>query len=135
MEGSRDVGAQLFCTMLRAAGAECRLVCSLQPLPFAITAKTSTPVKPKRVDFVPYSETRAGISGDESSGSAVLEAFSSAGESETAIGKLQRIKSKLAARPGRGTDAVSEAARYIPSMKPIPKSNSKLGTEVVLRVV
>ncbi|KAI0541908.1 hypothetical protein GGR58DRAFT_527709 [Xylaria digitata] len=33
--GSRDVGAQLYCALLRAAGVEARLVCSLQPLSFS----------------------------------------------------------------------------------------------------
>lgn len=32
LEGSRDMGAQLFCALLRSAGVEARLVCSLQPL-------------------------------------------------------------------------------------------------------
>ncbi|KXJ86318.1 hypothetical protein Micbo1qcDRAFT_168666 [Microdochium bolleyi] len=32
LEGSRDIGAQLFCALLRSAGVEARLVCSLQPL-------------------------------------------------------------------------------------------------------
>lgn len=43
MNGSRDVGAQLFCAMLRAAGVETRLVCSLQPLSFV----TGGPTLPK----------------------------------------------------------------------------------------
>ncbi len=34
LQGSRDVGAQLFCSLLRSAGVEARLVCSLQPLSF-----------------------------------------------------------------------------------------------------
>ncbi|KAI1821313.1 Rad4-domain-containing protein [Xylaria intraflava] len=34
LSGSRDVGAQLYCALLRAAGVEARLVCSLQPLSF-----------------------------------------------------------------------------------------------------
>ncbi|KAI5866249.1 Rad4-domain-containing protein [Durotheca rogersii] len=34
LRGSRDVGAQLYCALLRAAGVEARLVCSLQPLAF-----------------------------------------------------------------------------------------------------
>ncbi|KAF3761859.1 hypothetical protein M406DRAFT_12798, partial [Cryphonectria parasitica EP155] len=34
LRGSRDVGAQLFCALLRAVGVETRLVCSLQPLSF-----------------------------------------------------------------------------------------------------
>lgn len=43
MNGSRDVGAQLFCALLRAAGVETRLVCSLQPLSFV----TGGPTLPK----------------------------------------------------------------------------------------
>lgn len=34
LKGSRDVGVQLFCALLRSAGIEARLVCSLQPLSF-----------------------------------------------------------------------------------------------------
>lgn len=34
LKGSRDVGAQLYCALLRSAGLEARLVCSLQPLSF-----------------------------------------------------------------------------------------------------
>ncbi|XP_044719090.1 rad4 transglutaminase-like domain-containing protein [Hirsutella rhossiliensis] len=32
LQGSRDVGAQLYCALLRSAGVRARLVCSLQPL-------------------------------------------------------------------------------------------------------
>ena len=39
LEGSRDIGSQLYCAMLRAAGCEARLVCSLQPLPFQPSQK------------------------------------------------------------------------------------------------
>ncbi|KAL8705320.1 MAG: hypothetical protein Q9201_001566 [Fulgogasparrea decipioides] len=45
-EGSRDVGAQLFCALLRSAGVETRLVCSLQVLPLTTAAKGATPQKP-----------------------------------------------------------------------------------------
>ncbi|KAH8666671.1 hypothetical protein BX600DRAFT_380276 [Xylariales sp. PMI_506] len=34
LKGSRDVGAQLYCALLRSAGVEARLVCSLQVLSF-----------------------------------------------------------------------------------------------------
>ncbi|ROW01350.1 hypothetical protein VMCG_05889 [Cytospora schulzeri] len=44
LSGSRDVGAQLFCAALRAAGVETRLVCSLQPLAFV----PGGPTMPKR---------------------------------------------------------------------------------------
>ncbi|KAL8789744.1 MAG: hypothetical protein Q9213_000995 [Squamulea squamosa] len=46
LKGSRDVGAQLFCALLRSAGVETRLVCSLQPLPLIVTGKAITPQKP-----------------------------------------------------------------------------------------
>ena len=45
LQGSRDVGAQLFCALLRSAGVETRLVCSLQALPLVATAKGITPQK------------------------------------------------------------------------------------------
>ncbi|KAM0723805.1 hypothetical protein Q7P37_000795 [Cladosporium fusiforme] len=49
LEGSQDTGNQLFCAMLRAAGVEARLVCSLQTLPFANPPpKSSTPQKQKK---------------------------------------------------------------------------------------
>ncbi|KAH6681217.1 DNA repair protein rhp41 [Plectosphaerella plurivora] len=43
LQGSRDLGAQLFCAMLRSAGLECRLVCSMQPLAFVSWAPTWKP--------------------------------------------------------------------------------------------
>lgn len=53
LKGSRDVGAMLFCALLRAVGVEARLVCSLQPLSFvpggptlAKPRKVYTPSKP-----------------------------------------------------------------------------------------
>jgi len=66
-EASRDVGAQLFCALLRSAGVEARLVCSLQVLPFTSTIRASTPVKPRPAFTVKYPDTRTGIS-DEDSG-------------------------------------------------------------------
>ncbi|ESZ92525.1 nitrilase [Sclerotinia borealis F-4128] len=46
LKGSRDVGAQLFCALLRSADIETRLVCSLQPLSFT-TGGLSMPKPPK----------------------------------------------------------------------------------------
>ncbi|PSN73679.1 Rad4-domain-containing protein [Corynespora cassiicola Philippines] len=45
LQGSQDIGAQLFCSMLRSIGVETRLVCSLQCLPFASAAQPDTPQK------------------------------------------------------------------------------------------
>lgn len=45
--GSRDLGAQLFCALLRSVAVDTRFVCSLQVLPFSAVAKGQTPEKPK----------------------------------------------------------------------------------------
>ena len=47
ISGSRDLGAQLFCALLRSVAVDTRLVFSLQPLPFSGVAKGMTPEKPK----------------------------------------------------------------------------------------
>lgn len=41
LKASRDVGAQLFCALLRSIGVEARLVCSLQLLPFQPAPKVT----------------------------------------------------------------------------------------------
>ena len=41
LRASRDVGAQLFCALLRSKGVEARLVCSLQLLPFQPAPKVT----------------------------------------------------------------------------------------------
>ncbi|KAF7553227.1 hypothetical protein G7046_g7156 [Stylonectria norvegica] len=46
LQGSRDVGAQLYCALLRSAGVRARLVCSLQPL--TCTSGGPTLAKPKQ---------------------------------------------------------------------------------------
>lgn len=55
LEGSRDFGAQLYCALLRSAGVEARLVCSLQPLAFAASGKG--PVMPKSTPTVSRHQT------------------------------------------------------------------------------
>lgn len=42
LRGSRDLGAQGFCALLRAVNVEARLVCSLQPLDFTSTSAVET---------------------------------------------------------------------------------------------
>lgn len=43
LQGSRDIGAQLYCSLLRSVGVRARLVCSLQPLSFV----SGSPTLPK----------------------------------------------------------------------------------------
>ena len=48
LEGSRDVGAQLFCALLRSCGVDARLACSLQVLPLTTASKGTTQKKSER---------------------------------------------------------------------------------------
>lgn len=48
LKGSRDVGAQLCCAILRAVGVEARLVCSLQPLSFLSGGPTLPKPRPTK---------------------------------------------------------------------------------------
>ncbi|KAJ5776464.1 uncharacterized protein N7511_001475 [Penicillium nucicola] len=66
LQGSRDFGAQLFCTLLRGVAIETRLVCSLQTLPFSGTVKDMTPPKPKP-QYIVISSDDPGSSTDERS--------------------------------------------------------------------
>ena len=67
LEGSRDIGAQLFCALLRSAGVDARLVCSLQPLPFTDAGKANTSQKVKPDHIIEEMGNRPGTS-DEDSG-------------------------------------------------------------------
>jgi len=49
--GSRDLGAQLFCALLRSIAVDARLICSLQVLPFSGVTKGLPPEKPKSKYF------------------------------------------------------------------------------------
>jgi xeroderma pigmentosum group C-complementing protein len=54
LKGSRDVGAQLFCALLRSVGVTARLVCSLQSLPFNFAAVTKGAMPQKSQPRVIY---------------------------------------------------------------------------------
>ena len=58
LEGSRDVGAQLFCAMLRAAGVDVRLVCSMLPLPFQPSHKMTLPQVMHNSSRLPHERSR-----------------------------------------------------------------------------
>lgn len=66
LEASRDVGAQIFCALLRSAGVETRLVCSLQPLPFNVTGIPATSSNKEPTISISRANALASASGDES---------------------------------------------------------------------
>jgi xeroderma pigmentosum group C-complementing protein len=59
LQGSRDLGAQLFCALLRSVDVDTRLVCSLQPLPFSRVARGMPMPKPER-EYIVLSEDEIG---------------------------------------------------------------------------
>lgn len=75
LRSSRDTGAQLFCAMLRSAGADARLVCSLQPLPFQpaqtvdlsqIKPRANTKFGQRSREMTPKDESATGTASDAS---------------------------------------------------------------------
>ena len=73
-EASRDVGAQLFCALLRAVGVDARLVCSLQPLPLngATKGMPMSPARPHAYMAVAQNDKATGSS-IESDGENAME--------------------------------------------------------------
>ncbi|RMY53693.1 hypothetical protein D0863_13868 [Hortaea werneckii] len=114
LKGSQDIGNQLFCALLRAAGVDARLVCSLQPLPFASsTAKPSnTPQKkpPKPVVLAIASDT------DPDKPSASEASDNSIATSRT-IGKIPSARRRLG-QPSFNTSPASTAAPPPKEKKP-----------------
>lgn len=79
MEGSRDIGAQLFTALIRALGIEARMVASLQPLGFGWTKSETYTSKPK-AQSEPASEnpeTEAGAESEDASESDLTDRESS----------------------------------------------------------
>lgn len=94
LKGSRDVGAQLFCAMLRAAGVDARLVCSLLPLPFQSAQKLTLPQVMRSASRLPRRRSRE----------ATLEPDSEAdaGSDGPAIGERKVISSRAEIRSRLG---------------------------------
>ena len=113
LEGSRDVGAQLFCAMLRAAGVDARLVCSILPLPFQPAQKMTLsqimhsasrlpPPKSRQATPEPNSEAEA-----ESDGSTIVE------------GKVGSTKAEIRSRLGQVNRSASpESSLFRASFAP-----------------
>lgn len=90
LSGSQDVGAQLFCALLRCVGVEARLVCSLQPLPFGTAAtKSATPLKGKPTVYA--GSDKDNKSGGETSGGSASEGSSTSRRRIIAPGRIRRL--------------------------------------------
>jgi xeroderma pigmentosum group C-complementing protein len=103
LEGSQDTGNQLFCAMLRAAGVEARIVCSLQTLPYANPpAKSTTPLKKKKPTvFAIASDTDPNLSDASASDGSI--------GASTTIGQIPSVRRRL------GQPSFSTSPRVAPT--------------------
>jgi xeroderma pigmentosum group C-complementing protein len=90
LSGSQDVGAQLFCALLRCVGVEARLVCSLQPLPFGTSgAKSTTPIRTKPTVYA--GSDKDNTSAGETSAGSASEGSTSSRRRIIAPGRIRRM--------------------------------------------
>jgi len=140
LKGSRDVGAQLFCALLRSTGVDVRLVCSLQPLPFRAMNKAVTPQKSyaATVQFVPGSrdgtpDDEVGINSGHEGSPLVRAAIQSGGEASRSDVERTSARPGAARRPIRESkypvywvEAFNEAAqKWIPVDPLVTKTIAK----------
>ena len=111
LEASRDIGAQLFCALLRSTGVDTRLVCSLQPLPITSAARGNTSQRAKPALVISYRENRAALSGDDSGVEAGSDTSVRTEGSTGTNGATPRIRSRLASRLGRSEPHQGTASR------------------------
>ena len=112
---SRDVGAQLFCAMLRSVGVDARLVCSLQPLPFSGSAKGKPLPSAKHQVYV---ATAANISAEESSANSDTERATKPSNQGRAVGSLggrSRFDSDPSLKLGHEHRPSARPSGYVPS--------------------
>ncbi|KAF4636606.1 hypothetical protein G7Y89_g1479 [Cudoniella acicularis] len=105
MEGSRDVGAQLFTALLRGLGLEARLVANLQPVGFGWSqyeeASQKNPRKLKKPKKVQDDEESSEEDNDSTSS-----------EEQRPVSKIKKGKQPNSAKPGNaGKKAVPKSAR------------------------
>jgi xeroderma pigmentosum group C-complementing protein len=88
LEGSQDTGNQLFCAMLRSAGIDARLACSLQPLPFANVPKATPVKKPKKTKIM-------AIASDVDPSKVNSTTYDTAVSGSRSIGKVGSVRRRL----------------------------------------
>ena len=94
LKGSRDVGAQLFCAMLRAAGVDARLLCSMLPLPFQPAQKITLPQVMHNASRLPHRRSQEATPESDS------EADAGSDGSLVVEGKIGSIRADIRSRIG-----------------------------------
>jgi xeroderma pigmentosum group C-complementing protein len=114
MQGSRDVGAQLFTALVRALGIEARLVASLQPLGFGWTkGETYTPSKAESDKKEPNTEMDSETSEPETD----------AADSKLPVKNTKKQFDKDLPFPIYWTEVASPVTNEIISVDPLVLSN------------
>ncbi|EWC46866.1 hypothetical protein DRE_03878 [Drechslerella stenobrocha 248] len=112
--GSRDLGAQLFCALLRRVGLDVRLVCSLQPLSYLFKAKYSIDESKRQgTDLVEEDKNDYDTSEEDSSG----DSGAVAGNVNKSFGGLGRANFRAAPVAPMRTGGASAAPLFKPSKK------------------
>ncbi|KXT17176.1 hypothetical protein AC579_332 [Pseudocercospora musae] len=113
LKGSQDLGNQLFCTLLRSAGVDARVICSLQPLPFSTAPRSNTPSKTSSTPIRVFS--------------AQMHSPSKASSNEDrAIGNSKTIGKVPSARRRLGQPEFAAEASKPPISEGTPKSAPRL---------
>ena len=115
LKGSRDVGAQLFCALLRAAGVDARLVCSMLPLPFQPSQKMTLPQVMHNSSRLPHNRSRR-VTPEHNS-----EADAGSDGSLTMEGNIGSSKAEIRSRLGRVKRSASPEASSL-RVSSTPKS-------------
>lgn len=116
LKGSRDLGAQLYCALLRSAGVESRLVCSLQPLSFA----PGGPAMPRNSTQKPKTETPdASDEGEALDVQGPNSPFISVGESSS--GSLPFTARRRLGHPNAADYHMPDVSSPVRSFPPKPK--------------
>lgn len=120
LEGTQDLGNQLFCSMLRSAGVDARIVCSLQVLPYASGAKPPTPKKlVKEVIFA--------IASNEVPSKKASTTTDTAIAGSSTVSKVPSARRRL----GQPTFASAEASKPAPTPKKKTRPAPKLSYPVL----
>ena len=100
-KASRDVGAQLFCALLRSVGLDVRLVCSLQPLPIRATFRPATLNRPAPV-IVPFRDNQPGMLQEQSKTESSMEVRDGADSIPQGIRRFGHTTKKVYSTPTKG---------------------------------
>lgn len=113
LEASRDVGAQLFCAMLRSAGVDARLVCSLQPLPFQPSQKVELHQVKSRANRLAEERARASNYADNKMAEPSIIGSIAYSSGQSQLGDTTASQSPYLTQTSSSTKSLASRSQYI----------------------